>query len=219
MCVYEGDEGGMKEKKLWHVFYNSAVTRNAIFAMVLGMCPTLATSTSAFNALGMGAAVTFVLVCSCALVSCVRKAIPDQVRIPCFIVMIACFSTIVQLLLKAYVPALDASLGIYIPLIVVNCIILERAESFASKNPVLPSIADAIGSGVGFTAALTIIGIIREVLGSGSIFGIRLLPEGAPSILGFIMAPGGFITLGVLLAAVATIENAKKKRLEARREV
>ena len=199
MCVYEGDEGGMKEKKLWHVFYNSAVTRNAIFAMVLGMCPTLATSTSAFNALGMGAAVTFVLVCSCALVSCVRKAIPDQVRIPCFIVMIACFSTIVQLLLKAYVPALDASLGIYIPLIVVNCIILERAESFASKNPVLPSIADA--------------------LGSGSIFGIRLLPEGAPSILGFIMAPGGFITLGVLLAAVAAIGNAKKKRLEARREV
>ena len=122
MCVYEGDEGGMKEKRLWHVFYNSAVT--------------LATSTSAFNALGMGAAVTFVLVCSCALVSCVRKLIPDQVRIPCFIVMIACFSTIVQLLLKAYVPALDASLGIYIPLIVVNCIILERwAAAWALLRP------------------------------------------------------------------------------------
>lgn len=188
------------------------------FAMVLGMCPTLATSTSAFNALGMGAAVTFVLVCSCALVSCVRKAIPDQVRIPCFIVMIACFSTIVQLLLKAYVPALDASLGIYIPLIVVNCIILERAESFASKNPVLPSIADALGSGVGFTAALTIIGIIREVLGSGSIFGIRLLPDGAPSILVYYGA-GRLYNFGSAVSCRCGNRKRQKKRLEARREV
>lgn len=201
----------MKKNGLLSIFWDSAFVRNSIFVMVLGMCPTLATSTSAFNALGMGVSVTFVLVCSSALVSCLRKMIPDQVRIPCFIVLIACFSTIVQLLLKAYIPALDAALGIFIPLIVVNCIILERAESFASKNKVLPSIFDALGTGVGFTAALTVIGIIRELLGSGSVFGFSVLPQDTPTMLGFIMAPGGFITLGAVLGAAAAIGNRRKR--------
>ena len=201
----------MKKNGLLSIFWDSAFVRNSIFVMVLGMCPTLATSTSAFNALGMGVSVTFVLVCSSALVSCLRKMIPDQVRIPCFIVLIACFSTIVQLLLKAYIPALDEALGIFIPLIVVNCIILERAESFASKNKVLPSIFDALGTGVGFTAALTIIGIIRELLGSGSVFGFSVLPQDTPTMLGFIMAPGGFITLGAVLGAAAAIGNRRKR--------
>lgn len=201
----------MKKNGLLSIFWDSAFVRNSIFVMVLGMCPTLATSTSAFNALGMGVSVTFVLVCSSALVSCLRKMIPDQVRIPCFIVLIACFSTIVQLLLKAYIPALDAALGIFIPLIVVNCIILERAESFASKNKVLPSIFDALGTGVGFTAALTVIGIIRELLGSGSVFGLSVLPQDTPTMLGFIMAPGGFITLGAVLGAAAAIGNRRKR--------
>ena len=180
----------MKKNGLLSIFWDSAFVRNSIFVMVLGMCPTLATSTSAFNALGMGVSVTFV---------------------PCFIVLIACFSTIVQLLLKAYIPALDAALGIFIPLIVVNCIILERAESFASKNKVLPSIFDALGTGVGFTAALTIIGIIRELLGSGSVFGFSVLPQDTPTMLGFIMAPGGFITLGAVLGAAAAIGNRRKR--------
>ncbi len=202
----------MKNRKsLLSIFWDSAFTRNSIFVMVLGMCPTLATSTSATNAVGMGAAVTFVLVCSGALVSAMRKMIPDQVRIPCFIVLIASFSSIVQLLLKAYVPSLDAALGIFIPLIVVNCIILERAESFASKNKIIPSMADAFGTGVGFTIALTIIGIIREILGSGSIFDISIVPEGTPTLLGFIMAPGGFITLGIVLGVVAAIGNRRKR--------
>ena len=201
----------MKKNGLLSIFWDSAFVRNSIFVMVLGMCPTLATSTSAFNALGMGVSVTFVLVCSSALVSCLRKMIPDQVRIPCFIVLMACFSTIVQLLLKAYIPALDAALGIFIPLIVVNCIILERAESFASKNKVLPSIFDALGTGVGFTAALTVIGIIRELLGSGSVFGFSVLPQDTPTMLGFIMAPGGFITLGAVLGAAAAIGNRRKR--------
>lgn len=202
----------MKNKKsLFSIFWDSAFTRNSIFVMVLGMCPTLATSTSATNALGMGAAVTFVLVCSSALVSMMRKIIPDQVRIPCFIVLIASFSSIVQLLLKAYIPSLDAALGIFIPLIVVNCIILERAESFASKNKIMPSVADALGTGVGFTIALTIIGIIREVLGSGSIFNISLVPTDTPTILGFIMAPGGFITVGIVLGTIAALSNRRKR--------
>lgn len=201
----------MKKNSLWGVFKDAAFTKNSILVMVLGMCPTIATSTSALNALGMGVSVTFVLFCSSVLVSCMRKMIPDQVRIPCFIVLIASFSTIVQLLLKAYVPALDSALGIFIPLIVVNCIILERAESFASKNRVLPSAVDALGTGIGFTLVLTLIGIIREVLGSGSIFDLRFLPEDVPAILGFIMAPGGFITLGIVLGVVAAIRARRKK--------
>ena len=187
--------------------YNGIVKENPTFVLMLGMCPTLAVTTSAINGLGMGASVIFVLLCSSLLVSMLRKFIPDQVRIPCFIVVIASFSTIVQMLLEAFLPSLNASLGIFIPLIVVNCIILERAESFASKNGLLASAADALGTGSGFTVALTIIGSIRELLGSGSIFGFRLLPQEVPAISGFTMTAGGFITLGAVLAVLAAVRN------------
>ena len=196
-----------KGKYLITIFKEGAITNNPTFVMVLGMCPTLAVTTSAFNGLGMGVSVIFVLLCSSLLVSMLRKFIPEQVRIPCFIVVIASFSTIVQMLLEAFLPSLNASLGIFIPLIVVNCIILERAESFASKNGLLASAADALGTGSGFTIALTILGCIRELLGSGSIFGLRLLPEGVPAISGFTMTAGGFITLGVVLAVLAAVRN------------
>lgn len=196
-----------KWKSLITIFKEGAITNNPTFVMVLGMCPTLAVTTSAFNGLGMGVSVIFVLLCSSLLVSMLRKFIPEQVRIPCFIVVIASFSTIVQMLLEAFLPSLNASLGIFIPLIVVNCIILERAESFASKNGLLASAADALGTGSGFTIALTILGCIRELLGSGSIFGLRLLPEGVPAISGFTMTAGGFITLGVVLAVLAAVRN------------
>ena len=196
-----------KGKSLITIFKEGAITNNPTFVMVLGMCPTLAVTTSAFNGLGMGGSVIFVLLCSSLLVSMLRKFIPEQVRIPCFIVVIASFSTIVQMLLEAFLPSLNASLGIFIPLIVVNCIILERAESFASKNGLLASAADALGTGSGFTIALTILGCIRELLGSGSIFGLRLLPEGVPAISGFTMTAGGFITLGVVLAVLAAVRN------------
>ena len=196
-----------KGKSLITIFKEGAITNNPTFVMVLGMSPTLAVTTSAFNGLGMGVSVIFVLLCSSLLVSMLRKFIPEQVRIPCFIVVIASFSTIVQMLLEAFLPSLNASLGIFIPLIVVNCIILERAESFASKNGLLASAADALGTGSGFTIALTILGCIRELLGSGSIFGLRLLPEGVPAISGFTMTAGGFITLGVVLAVLAAVRN------------
>ena len=196
-----------KGKSLITIFKEGAITNNPTFVMVLGMCPTLAVTTSAFNGLGMGVSVIFVLLCSSLLVSMLRKFIPEQVRIPCFIVVIASFSTIVQMLLEAFLPSLNASLGIFIPLIVVNCIILERAESIASKNDLLASAADALGTGSGFTIALTILGCIRELLGSGSIFGLRLLPEGVPAISGFTMTAGGFITLGVVLAVLAAVRN------------
>ena len=194
------------KKSLARIFKEGAITNNPTFVMVLGMCPTLAVTTSAINGLGMGASVIFVLLCSSLLVSMLRKFIPDQVRIPCFIVVIASFSTIVQMLLEAFLPSLNASLGIFIPLIVVNCIILERAESFASKNGLLASAADALGTS-GFTVALTIIGSIRELLGSGSIFGFRLLPQEVPAISGFTMTAGGFITLGAVLAVLAAVRN------------
>ncbi len=195
------------KKSLARIFKEGAITNNPTFVMVLGMCPTLAVTTSAFNGFGMGVSVIFVLLCSSLLVSAFRKFIPDQVRIPCFIVIIASFSTIVQMLLEAFLPSLNASLGIFIPLIVVNCIILERAESFASKNGLLASAADALGTGAGFTVALTLIGSIRELLGSGSIFGFRILPESVPAISGFTMTAGGFITLSAVLAILAAIRN------------
>ena len=196
-----------KGKSLITIFKEGAITNNPTFVMVLGMCPTLAVTTSAFNGLGMGVSVIFVLLCSSLLVSMLRKFITEKVLIPCFILFIASFSTIVQMLLEAFLPSLNASLGIFIPLIVVNCIILERAESFASKNGLLASAADALGTGSGFTIALTILGCIRELLGSGSIFGLRLLPEGVPAISGFTMTAGGFITLGVVLAVLAAVRN------------
>lgn len=179
---------------------NGIISENPVFVQVLGMCPTLAVSTSAINGVGMGLATTAVLMGSNVAIAALKKAIPDKIRIPAFVVVIASFVTIVGLLLKAYVPVLDQSLGIYIPLIVVNCIILARAEAFASKNSVLMSAADGIGMGFGFTAALTLLGAIREVIGNGTIFGLALFPESFQPALIMILPPGGFLMLGLVLA-------------------
>ena len=188
----------MAEKKsLMQEFTKGIIKENPVLCLVLGTCPTLAVTTSASNAIGMGVAATAVLMCSNAVISLLRKVIPDKVRIPAYITIIAGFVTIVQMIVKAFAPAINDSLGIFLPLIVVNCIILGRAEMYASKNPVLPSILDGLGMGVGFTAALLCMGIIRELLGSGSIFGVQLLPV---QILIFILPPGGFFVFGLLIA-------------------
>ena len=187
---------------------NGIVKENPTFVMLIGMCPTLAVTTSAINGIGMGLSTTLVLVFSNLLISLLRKIIPDSARVPAFIVVVASLVTIVQFLLQGYVPSLYQSLGIYIPLIVVNCIILGRAESYASKNPVLPSIFDGIGMGLGFTVGLTCIGAVREILGSGQIFGFQLLPladaaagkAGFTPITIFVLAPGAFFVLAMLAA-------------------
>lgn len=180
---------------------NGIVKENPTFVLLLGMCPTLATTTSATNGFGMGVATMFVLICSNTFISLLKNLIPDGVRIPCYIVVIASFVTILQMVMQAYVPGLYKTLGIFIPLIVVNCIILGRAEAFAAKNNVLASLCDGIGIGIGFTLALTLLGIVREFFGKGSFFGIQLLPE-SMHILVFVLAPGAFITLGYLIAIV-----------------
>ena len=191
--------------------YNGIIKENPTLVLMLGMCPTLAVTTSAINGVGMGLTTTVVLVMSNLLISMLRKVIPDSVRIPAFIVIIASFVTIVQLLLEAYIPSLYASLGIYIPLIVVNCIILGRAEAYASKNKVLPSIFDGIGMGLGFTIGLTLIGIVREILGAGSVFGFRFLPESVETLTIFILAPGAFFVLAVLTAVMNKIKSRSGK--------
>lgn len=177
--------------------YNGLIKENPTFVLMLGMCPTLAVTTSAINGIGMGLSTTVVLVLSNMLISMLRKIIPDSVRMPAFIVVVASFVTIVQFLLEGFVPSLYDSLGLYIPLIVVNCIILGRAESYASKNPVLPSVFDGIGMGLGFTVGLTSIGIVRELIGSGKIFGMTIFNGGATI---FILAPGAFFVLAMLVA-------------------
>ena len=184
-------------KDLIRVFKNGLLDENPTFRMVLGTCPTLAITTAASNGIGMGLAVTFVLVFSNLVISLLRKAIPDQIRIPAFIVVIATFVTIVQLVIKAFLPALDESLGLFIPLIVVNCIIFARAESFAFKNPPLPSIADGFGMGLGFTWAITFISSIREIFGAGTWFGMQIMPAGYEP-MGILVRPaGGFIIFGL----------------------
>ena len=180
--------------------YNGLVKENPTLVLMLGMCPTLAVTTSAFNGLGMGLSTTAVLVMSNLMISALRKIIPDKVRMPAFIVIVASFVTIVELLVKGFLPSLNDSLGIYIPLIVVNCIILGRAEAYASKNPVLPSIFDGIGMGLGFTCSLTVIGLIRELIGAGTIFGAHVLPDGYEPFSIFVMAPGAFFVLAILTA-------------------
>ena len=193
--------------------YNGLIKENPIFVLMLGMCPTLAVTTSAINGIGMGLSTTVVLVLSNMLISMLRKIIPDSVRMPAFIVVVASFVTIVQFLLEGFVPSLYDSLGLYIPLIVVNCIILGRAESYASKNPVLPSVFDGIGMGLGFTAGLTSIGIVRELIGSGKIFNFQVLPDTYEPITIFILAPGAFFVLAGLTALQNKIKNrAQKKR-------
>ena len=188
---------------------NGIVTENPIFVLLLGMCPTLATTTSAVNGLSMGLATTFVLICSNTMISLLKKLIPDAVRIPAFIVVIAGFVTVVQLLIKAYMPELDKSLGLFIPLIVVNCIVLGRAESVASKSGLGISLFDGIGIGLGFSLSLTLLGMIRELLGSGTFFGLRLYPDSFASLL-FVLAPGAFIALGLLISLKNHLTNQKK---------
>lgn len=180
---------------------NGLIKENPTFVLMLGMCPTLAVTSSAKNGLGMGLSTAVVLLMSNLLISMLRNIIPDKVRMPAFIVIVATFVTIVQFLLEGFVPSLYESLGIYIPLIVVNCIILGRAESFASKNPVGPSIMDGLGMGLGFTIGLVLIGIFREVLGSGTIFGAQIMPKSYEPISIFVMAPGAFFVLAMLTAA------------------
>ena len=181
------------------IVLNGILKNNPTFVLVLGMCPTLGTTTSAINGLGMGVATMAVLIMSNLVISLIKNFIPDKVRIPAFIVVIASFVTIIQMLMQAYVPSLYASLGVFIPLIVVNCIILGRAEAFASKNGAVDSILDGIGIGLGFTIALTLIGAVREILGSGAIFGFSLgIADYMPLV--FVLAPGGFIVLGYLMA-------------------
>ena len=187
--------------------YNGLVKENPTFVLMLGMCPTLAVTTSAINGVGMGLTTTVVLVMSNMLISMLRKIIPDSVRMPAFIVVVASFVTIVQFLLAGFIPSLYDSLGLYIPLIVVNCIILGRAESYASKNPVLPSIFDGIGMGLGFTIGLTSIGIVREVIGAGQIFGKQIMPSSYEPVTIFILAPGAFFVLAGLVA----IQNKVKR--------
>lgn len=198
--------------------YNGVIKENPTFILMLGMCPTLAVTTSAVNGLGMGLSTTVVLIMSNMLISMLRNIIPDKVRVPAFIVVVASFVTIVQFLVQGFIPSLYDSLGIYIPLIVVNCIILGRAESYASKNPVVPSVFDGIGMGLGFTFGLTCIGIVRELLGAGQIFGFQLLPLAEDGKFGFtpitifVLAPGAFFVLACLVAIMNIVrEKAEKK--------
>ncbi len=192
--------------------FNGLVKENPTFVLMLGMCPTLAVTTSAINGIGMGLSTTAVLVMSNMLIAMLRKIIPDSVRMPAFIVVVASFVTIVDFLLEGFVPSLYASLGLYIPLIVVNCIILGRAESYASKNPVLPSIFDGIGMGLGFTVGLTCIGIVRELIGAGSVFGHQIMPDSYEPFTIFILAPGAFFVLACLVALQGKIRRSLEKK-------
>ena len=189
----------------WKNFSKGFIKENAVFALFLGLCPTLGVTTSATNGLGMGLATTFVLIMSNLVVSLVKNAIPDKVRIPSFIVIIATFVTVVELVMKAYVPTLFDALGLFIPLIVVNCVVLGRAEAFASKNTVWSSLVDGAGMGLGFTMALTILGGVREILGSGAIFGMKMIQGDA--MLLFILPPGAFIALGYLIVLANMIKE------------
>ena len=188
------------------IIKNGIIKENPTFVLMLGMCPTLATTTSARNGLAMGLATMFVLICSNVVISLIKKLTPDMVRIPVFIVVIASFVTILQMVMQAYVPDVYAELGLFITLIVVNCVILGRAEAFAAKNSTVASLMDGIGIGLGFTLGLTLLGICRELLGAGSIFGFTLLPE-TYNMLMFVLPPGAFITLGFLVAVVNRLKN------------
>lgn len=196
-----------KKKSLWKEFSKGIIRENPVLRLVLGCCATLAVTTAAGNAIGMGLATTFVLVCSNAVISLLRNVIPGKVRIPAFITIIAGFVTVVQLFIKAFSPALDTALGVYLPLIVVNCIILGRAEMFASKNRVLPSVLDGLGMGVGFTAAMLCMGIIRELLGAGTVFGLPVLSGFMEPIIIFLLPPGGFFVFGMLVALAGKLSK------------
>ena len=188
------------------VLLNGIIKENPTFVLLLGMCPTLGTTSSALNGMSMGLATMFVLICSNLVISLIKNLIPDMVRIPSFIVVIASFVTLLQMLMQAYLPDIYATLGLFIPLIVVNCIILGRAEAFAAKNGPVASIFDGIGMGLGFTIALTLLGAVREILGTGKLFGLTLMPE-EYGMLVFVLAPGAFIVLGYLIAIVNKLRN------------
>ena len=189
------------------ILLNGIIKENPTFVLLLGMCPTLATTTSAMNGLSMGLATMFVLICSNIVISMIKNLTPDKVRIPVFVVVIASFVTILQMCLKAYLPEINKSLGLFIPLNVVNCIILGRAEAFACKNGPVASLFDGIGIGLGFTLGLTLLGTVRELFGAGSVFGITLLPE-TYNVLLFILPPGAFISLGYLIAIINKLKKA-----------
>ena len=222
----------MSSNNKLHILTNGFLNENPVLRLVLGTCPTLATSTMASNGIGMGLAATFVLVCSNIVISALRKVIPDQVRIPCYITVIAGFVSVVQMLVKAFVPALDSALGVYLPLIVVNCIILGRAEMFASKNGVFDSALDGLGMGIGFTITLTLMGTIREILGSGTWmsgldglfpflpegFAIQVLPESVDPFTIMTSAPGGFFVFGVMKVTARDIPTALSSRLDTPRK-
>lgn len=189
------------------ILMNGIITENPTFVLLLGMCPTLGTTSSAMNGMSMGLATMFVLICSNMVISALKNIIPDMVRIPGYIVVIATFVTVVQMCMEAFIPALYASLGLFIPLIVVNCIVLGRAEAFAAKNGVVASAFDGIGIGLGFTIALTLLGAIRELLGTGKLFNLTIMPEQFGSLI-FVLAPGAFIALGFLIAIVNKLRKA-----------
>lgn len=189
------------------ILMNGIITENPTFVLLLGMCPTLGTTSSAMNGMSMGLATMFVLICSNMVISALKNVIPDMVRIPGYIVVIATFVTVVQMCMEAFIPALYASLGLFIPLIVVNCIVLGRAEAFAAKNGVVASAFDGIGLGLGFTIALTLLGAIRELLGTGKLFNLTIMPEQFGSLI-FVLAPGAFIALGFLIAIVNKLRKA-----------
>ena len=199
----------MEKKSKLSILTNGFIKENPILVLVIGTCPTLAVSTQAINGIGMGLSVLFVLTCSNIMISALKKIIPDNVRIPCYIVVIATFVTIVQMVIKGFLPALDKALGLYIPLIVVNCIILGRAEAFANKNSVIDSALDGIGMGLGYTVALTVMACIRELLGNGTLFGITITANAITPFGLMLLAPGGFFTFGCLIALVNYITKGK----------
>ena len=192
----------------WKLIYNGIIPGNPVLVLLLGMCATLGTTSSAMNGFMMGVATMVVLICSNAAISMLKNFVPDKVRIPAYIVVIATFVTILQLIINAYLPALNATLGIFIPLIVVNCILLGRAEAFAGKNGVIDSICDGLGCGIGFTFALTLLGSVRELLGTGRLFDVVIYPEDYGMLL-FVLAPGAFLALGYLIAIVNKLRNSK----------
>ena len=205
-----------KNNQLRGVFVNGIFNENPVFRLVLGTCPVIAVTTSVTNAIGMGMAATLVLLGSNLVISAMRSFIPNKVRIPAYMVVISTFVTIIQLLMQAFVPALYEALGIFLPLIVVNCIILARAEAFAGKNAVMPSIADGIGMGIGFTFALILISAVREFFGTGSIMGFQLMGASFEPVLLFILAPGGFLVFGLLLGIINAIVDKRKSNKESK---
>ena len=210
----------MKENSALERLKNGIITENPTFVLTLGMCPTLAVTTSVINGIGMGLTTMVVLVLSNVLISLLRKIIPDSLRMPCYIGVIASFVTVVELLLEAYLPSLNDALGLYIPLIVVNCIIMGRAEAFAGKNPVIPSLFDGLGMGLGFTVGLVCLGAVRELFGSGTILGFQIMPKAYEPINIFILAPGAFFVLAILIAIIQKVNNTKaeKAAIEAQKQ-